>query len=322
MQEGNRICIVSHAEDLDGLASAALLARKFGVCNESIYFADYSYQLLSFVFEMLRNGNCKAVFVTDLSVNESRVNAWLKVLSSLRRKGAKIFWIDHHPWPENAKAVANLCDMAEYGENKKYCTTEIIAKLFKLKDPYASRLERIVHASDFALKPASMAESKIQRSYDLAIAYANTLPIAKQQKLLRNMARLISEGKLENKRISMLAQRFERQSEKEVAKALEKNYEIEGIAVAFSGNKVLQDDLLAKLFDKSHKDIVMLVNLDKRKASIRSKTKDISKLAALLGGGGHPHAAGFPIKNAYDLKTEKGRQSFLKLLAKKAKMLN
>ncbi|MGC8629264.1 MAG: DHHA1 domain-containing protein, partial [Candidatus Micrarchaeia archaeon] len=89
-----------------------------------------------------------------------------------------------------------------------------------------------------------------------------------------------------------------------------------------SSSKALFDELLEKLFEKSGKEVVIAINVDKGKASIRSKTKDISKLAALLGGGGHPHAAGFPIKNAYDLKTEKGRQSFLKLLAKKAKMLN
>ncbi len=317
MQAQSRICLVSHAEDLDGLASAALLARKFGVGKESIYFADYSPQLLSFVFKKLRSRNCKAVFVTDLSVNESKAKDWLKILSSLRRKHTRIFWLDHHPWPENAEAVAKLCDIAEYGENARYCATEIVANTLSIKDAYAKKLAKLVHMSDFAIKPKSRKDKMLLKAYDLAIAYANSMSIERKESLLASMSMEISRGKLENERINKIASLFEKVSKKEIAKSLRRIYTVANVAVAFSSSKALFDELLEKLFEKSGKEVVIAVNVDRGKASIRSKKRDISGLAIAMHGGGHPHAAGFPVSGKYKLSSESGRMLFLKMLEKK-----
>ena len=94
--------------------------------------------------------------------------------------------------------------------------------------------------------------------------------------------------------------------------------EIKDIAIGFSSDKICYDDALEALRNKSGKDIIILVDYDKNKASIRAQHKNIMPLALALGGGGHPHAAGFSIKGI-NLKSKKGRKQIINKIISKAK---
>ncbi|MEM3181415.1 MAG: DHHA1 domain-containing protein [Candidatus Micrarchaeaceae archaeon] len=311
--------VISHASDLDGVASAALLMRLFRVEESYVFFAEHSAPLLKNMFKRIRKSNCDVLFVADFSVNNKEIGMWLNFLGALKRTGSRIYWFDHHKWPSAADRIASMCDFAEYGENKRYCTTEIVERLLFKKDKYAAKLAKIAHYSDFAVRAKHAGIEKIISDYDLAITYFNTLSATSAQAGLRSLASSLSSGILLSKDIVRVANSFKSKSDREIEKALKNISYVSGIAVVFSSSSVVQQDLFEKLFNISGSEIVMQVDVDRSKASMRSKRTDISALAMAMGGGGHPHAAGFSISKSYRLKSEKGKRLFLQKLENKVK---
>ncbi|MGC8676483.1 MAG: hypothetical protein ACP5T3_03150 [Candidatus Micrarchaeia archaeon] len=292
--------------------------REFGIGAGNVLFTDHSASLFEFAMHRLRAMRCSALFVTDLSVNVSEIGEWRESISRLKSQGAVVFWMDHHAWPNRALALARSCDIAEFGENARYCAAEIVAKEFGMSGRFVRKLLGIVHVSDFALEPRSAAEAGIVRTYGLAIAYANTFAPEKLERLLRRLAKEISEGKIASAYAAKTARIFESKSNTEIEKAISNIYETDNMAISFSSSSVFQDDLFGQLFKISGKDIVVNVDCDKAKASMRSARSDIAPLAMAMGGGGHPHAAGFRISSAYNIRSAGGRQSFVKALAQLA----
>ncbi len=304
-----RVLIVSHSTDLDGITSAALLLRIYP--NANTVFADYTPQSLMHALARISSFR-GVVFITDLNVNIAHRRLWQEAISKAKSNGCKIIWLDHHPWAKECAGIAEMCDFAVFGENRQYCASEIVARLTGFNSVRDKRLLKLVHASDFAIN--NVGES-ILRKYQFALAYANTLSMASRQKLLRRFADSISKGVLVSEEITKLASKFEEISKKEISKALSKIYYAGDIAVAFASNRLVFDDLLDALFKKSGKGIVIAVNTVERKVSIRSKEKDISKLAQAFGGGGHPHAAGFNLSKGTRLNTEHARKRFVEKIA-------
>ncbi|MGC9037271.1 MAG: DHH family phosphoesterase [Candidatus Micrarchaeia archaeon] len=303
------VLIVSHSTDLDGIASAALLLRAYS--DAGTVFTDYTLQSIRHALARISSFR-GIVFIADLNVNIAHRRLWQEAISKAKSNGSKIIWLDHHPWAKECVGIAEMCDFAIFGENRQYCASEIVARLLGFNSTRDKMLLKLVHADDFAIKNDGM---RILRKYQLAITYANTLSMASRQKLLRRFADSISKGVLVSKEITKLAKSFEERSKKEISKALSNIYYSGDIAVAFASNKLVFDDLLDALFKKSGKEIVIAVNTVERKASIRSKEKDISRLAQAFGGGGHPHAAGFNLSKGTRLNTEHDRKKFVEKIA-------
>ena len=76
-----------------------------------------------------------------------------------------------------------------------------------------------------------------------------------------------------------------------------------------------------EIIKHSGKDIAVYINTDDLHGHIRTKKSDCVKLANYLGGGGHPHAAGFTLKKKYNFSKESERKNFAMLINKKAKEL-
>lgn len=300
-----RVLIVSHATDLDGIASAALIMRLYP--NASTLFADYTLKSMAYAAKRVASFH-GLIFIADLNVNRAYRILWRDAIKNAKRNNCKIVWIDHHPWAKECESITQMCDIAVFGENRYYCAAELVARLLGFNDEKDKRLLKLVHASDFVVRNVKNA---VLEQYSLALAYANTLAMPKRQSLLRKFAKAISKGKLANKEVRDLAKKFRLISKEEIRKALSKVYYAGSIAIAFAGNKLVFDDLLGALFEKTGKDIVVAVNVTDRKASIRSKKSNISRLAEALGGGGHPHAAGFGIGNIR-LNSEADRERFVK----------
>ena len=312
--------MITHSEDLDGIASAVMLRLKYKMPLSNLFFADHSTKTLDYAFDGVerRAKPGDLIFITDLSPDTSTVAYLKRRVLKLKKRGCTFIWLDHHPWAKDNSELARLCYIAVFGESST-CATEIAQKALNLHGSYAKRLADIVHVSDFALMPRSKAEATLLRNYDRALVYCNTLPIKRTNSGLRSVVREIGSGRIRNRLVDSAAGKLEKMSSINTAAMLrDLRYIRNSIAVGFSGSEIFSDEAKEKMFAQSRKDIVIHIDCDRRTASMRSKSKDISGLGSAMGGGGHPHAAGFPLNESYDLKKENGRKRLLSDIEKAA----
>ena len=107
------VCVMSHASDIDGVGSAALIRMRYGVPLKRIFFADYSTESLDYVDSKLKPlyGSGITLFITDLGTNESLVAEYRSIIDAVRKGGGRVIWFDHHPWPAQAvlgSSIGNL----------------------------------------------------------------------------------------------------------------------------------------------------------------------------------------------------------------------
>ena len=317
------VIALSHSEDLDGIAAATLVRIKYNISHERVMYIDYSTEQLRRASDWVKSMASKAttLFITDLSVNDSKAEMYREIIMSIKSKGGSVIYLDHHPWGEKAqKLVAILCDHAVFGEQKE-CASEITAKYLKISGPNIKRLLHMCHLSDNNIKADGEPERAMIKTYSMAITYYNTLPEKERLEKLIWFSDTIAEGDMDNPILKYDADEFERVSRERTGEMLEGlSFVGNFIAVGFAGS--VQPTYAASLiFRKAERQIAIYINTDACKGSIRSTGRDISGLAKSLGGGGHPCAAGFEFNNRYDLKTSRGRARLLKRIEASARDL-
>ncbi len=309
------VFVMSHASDIDGVGSAALVKRKYALGQDRMFFADYSKESLEYVDSRLEKhyGKGMTLFVADLGVNEGLVGTYKKILAKVASGGGKTYWFDHHPWDAKAiKELVPLCEVAIVGENRLFCATEITRRELGLSDPFSKKFASIVHYSDFNLTPKSSSMKRLIGHYALSItSYSTSHSRTYLTSRLRHMADVISAGKLEDRRVELDAERFRKTNEERVRRMVKDLYVRKDVAVGFS--KHVQSTYgCGAVIDASGKKIGIYVNVASGKGHIRSTGPDISGLASSLGGGGHPRAAGFNINSVKfgKFRTQKDRNRF------------
>ncbi len=319
------VIVISHASDIDGVGSAALIKMKYGVPTNRIFFTDYAPESLEeisrSITEILTDNT--TLFITDLGVNKKTVPVFYSILKSVKDGGGKIFWFDHHPWASDAvKKLAQMCEVSVLGENEFFCATEITRKELGLKDDFTKRFCRIVHFSDFAIKPKS------KRDYDLVGAYALSIALYRMRNhegnlsCLRHMVEVLCSRKMLDKRIRSDADRFRKLNDKHVANMLKDVYLGDEIALGF-GEDIQKTYACMKLIEKTGKDIGIYVNLRDRRGHMRSIRNDCTALAVKFGGGGHLHASGFSpnFKKYNNFRSRHDRQRLLSDIELELKMI-
>lgn len=309
------VFVLSHASDIDGVGSAALVKIKYSIPHSNMLFSDYSKQGLSYADRKLSRHYKKGItlFIADLGVHPGIVDLYRSILKSVKDGGGKVLWFDHHPWAdESIKKLTPLCDAAIIGENSKYCATEITYRELGFKDAFTKKFVQIVHYSDFNIKPKSTAQRKAVATYALSITSYNSKDSWDEKMAdLRHVAEVISKGDLFDSKVKADAARFDkinRSRTKQMVKALEIR---KNVAVGFS-KQVQSTYGCAAVIDASRKKIGIYVNTAVSRGHIRSTGPDISGLARSLGGGGHPHASGFDIdrKKFNGFKTQDDKSKF------------
>lgn len=292
------VYVVSHASDIDGVGSAALIMRKYGVPPSRLFFSDYSREGLEYVHGRLRPayGRGITLFITDLGVNDFLIPGYRSIVGSVKRGGGKVFWFDHHPWTaKGVNELAPMCDDAVIGENDLYCATEITCKKLGLSDPFTRNFVRLVHYSDFNLRPKKDAERKVIGLYALSITSYNMSASREYVNgRLRRMASVIRSGRLVDSSTKRDAGRFARLNESRIAVMLEGMEVRDGFAVGFSKD-VQSTAGCGAIIERSGKPIGIYVNTRNGRGHIRSLSPDITELARSMGGGGHPRASGFSV---------------------------
>lgn len=314
-----QMIIISHIADLDGITSAALIMQRYGIKKENVMFADYSVNRLLWIEKQIKKKIQKntTLFITDIGTNASTIGIFSRIITFVKQSGGKVFWFDHHTWSnDSVEKLASKCDIAVVGENKLFCAAEITAAELELNDAFTKKLIRIVHMSDFNIKPKDKYSEEIIKSYVLSTTYYSSLNLAAYEKKTRSIAEQISNGVLIPKFIIADSRKFEKINSNRL-KTLKKNIIADQIIALGFSKYVSTNDACACILDSAGVDIGVYLNTETSKCHLRSKINDCSLLAQTFGGGGHPHASGFEVnKDLYNVKTISGRKKLFKDMLK------
>lgn len=321
------IISVTHANDIDGLGSAALIKIKYKVPSERIFFTDYSEKGVAYVRKAVERIASKekgtVLFLTDLGVDRILVSHYRKMIQKVKRNGGRVIWLDHHIWTEYAlQEVAGICDVAIVGENEKYCATEITYRNLKVKGKFAKEFSDLVHYSDFYLKPPKKETARLIGIYDMSIMLCNTLePYEKRDHALRHIVEVLASRRFSDKKILGDARKFGKINEERVTRMLKNLYKAgDNAYIGFSQNLKSTEGCVA-IMDKTGCDLGIYVNIVNGTAHLRSRRCDTTKLSMPLGGGGHSHASGFPVnmKRFNKFKGESDRKKFVEFISGRIK---
>jgi uncharacterized protein len=295
-----KIVSITHASDIDGVASAALIKMKYGVPSDRLFFTDYSEKGLAYAKDSLgktlRGKERVVLFLADVGINDSLYLEFLDLVKSVKKRGGVVIWLDHHVWGgKELEEIAGRCDLAIVGENRKYCATEITGKVLGIGTNFTNRLVKIVHYSDFNITPRDRKIYDLVGVYAMSTAFYNTLGYRARDRGLRHIAEVLASGRFTDGKILRDARAFERLNNSRIAKMLKDLYSAgDGVSIGFSED-VQSTRACAAISEKTGADVSICVKPRDGKASIRSSIMDCMPLVKSLGGGGHPHAAGFKV---------------------------
>ena len=196
--------VVSHADDIDGVGSAALLKIRYHLDSKDLFFVNHSRIDFESAIRRIapRLGKGAIVFFTDLSLNENLIGPVSKFVSSVNSKGGAVVWLDHHYWSDEAiKEIAARCEVAVVGENSCACATDITKKYTRLTGNFVERFVSLVHCIDLFLgfdsQPNPAWSRSAARTYTMSInRLGSGGSFDAKQKRLRGVADVISSGKV------------------------------------------------------------------------------------------------------------------------------
>jgi len=282
--------IISHAEDIDGIFSAALAIRKAKRERENYSLLLIDYTQYDLLIEKIKNSKESRIIILDIGINEKRAK---EVIDALKESKSFIIWIDHHIWEDSIlKEVSKYCNLVIGNHSATYLFSRIFSN-----DLFSTRLARIAEDSDFFKN-----KLKISSQLSLLITYFNNFSKEK----LYWLAEYFSENTKLSKEMEELIEKIEKEVE-EARKKVEKNLEIIEVKKKKIGivelpgilNPSFEGDRL-----KKEKNLDTCIMLFKKgggyKVSIRGEKA--LELAKLLGGGGHPTAAGAFLESGDDLR--------------------
>jgi oligoribonuclease NrnB/cAMP/cGMP phosphodiesterase (DHH superfamily) len=294
--------IISHARDIDGIFSAALAIRKAKKENENYSLILIDYPEYDLLIDKIKNSGEDRIIILDIGVNDNKVKELIEALKSSK---SFIIWVDHHVWENSTiKEVSKYCNLV-IGNNS---ATFLFSRIFS-KDSFSRKLAKVADDSDFFIN-----KLKISKKLSLIITYFNAFSKEK----LYWLAEYFSENTRLSKDMEELAEKIEKEIE-EARKEVEKKLEIIEIQKKRIGlvelskilNPSFEGDRLIK--EKNLNTCIMLFK-NENGYSVSIRGEKALELAKLLGGGGHPNAAGASI--AYN-DVEKIKQNLLVVFGSK-----
>lgn len=319
-----RVMSISHNADMDGIGAVAMLKMKYKISDRDIFLINYSREELADVEKAIRKAKPEntLLFITDLGVNADKVDLFLSIIKTIKRGGGKVYWLDHHMWPEEmAKKIEKECEKLVH-DRKNECASEIVIKELGLKGKSVEKFRKICHASDFNLQPKDKRVMSIIIRYAMGIAAYNVKPKLTAQKKLKALARSLSEGSMANKDMERAAAAFTKLSNGRI-NGMVKDLALIGDKIAVGFARSLQSsNACYEIIKTSGRDVGIFINLDAHRGNIRSVVNNINPLARSMGGGGHPNASGFQFNpEKFDVATRTGRLKLLDYIDQKAALV-
>ncbi len=310
---------LTHSSDLDGMASAAMLVHYFKLPIENVIFINYGGELFGEALRFVEriSGSGHILVISDFGASEPAIGSIARSLSSFRRKGNRIIWVDHHPWSNSSVLkMSKLCDVMVVGENKDFCGAELVYRLLCGKSAFGDKLAEITHLADFALKSRSEKMNRLVDKLSYSIKYLGAEGAIDNPKL-RELVLELSAGKMESKLVNRAYSVYKKETAPYMRELLDaaEILTINGIRIAVGfGIKLSHQEACMAMMEKLDCDISIYVNKDNGNSSIRSRRDSAGwgiesmQISMKFGGGGHPLASGFSLYGkGYDLE-EKGQR--------------
>ncbi|MFC1792712.1 hypothetical protein ACFL3Q_03905 [Planctomycetota bacterium] len=133
--------IITHG-DVDGMVCAAqLIRREKSQCELRFSNAKYIKSALARILRSSRKP--RRIYISDIPPNAEVV----KIISTLKEHGTKVFWIDHHPWEDDIREqIENCCDKVIYNESMQTPAGVLMGKWLQEEDPYYGQVGNICYA--------------------------------------------------------------------------------------------------------------------------------------------------------------------------------
>lgn len=290
--------IISHTKDLDGLAAAAIMIRENP--GSPIYLVDYAEEYVKDLKKKLSRITDETVMIVDIGCNKKTIGMWASLLMTLKERGSRIYWFDHHEWDEECiDEIDDVVEQIVHGV-KDRCAAEIVwEKLGRHGDPIERRLAALAHDSDFNMwrEPLSHPLSKL-------ISYYHHIGGDRGDELKRMLVTSLSAGIFWTFAMDQQLAEYEGILQRDHDMLVKnarivdvKNHKIViSMRGAYSGT-----DAANILFEKLGGDIAVLVS-SRGSISVRSRRDDVNTkiIGEAFGGGGHlRYAAGGSIEDRF-----------------------
>ncbi|MEM2021599.1 MAG: DHHA1 domain-containing protein [Zestosphaera sp.] len=271
-----RRVLITHT-DLDGLASGALLLRRFGSLDK-VFFAQPHH--LHSRLAGVPNGS--VVYVTDLGVNRTTLSKVKEQVRRILESGGEVYWFDHHvwdyPWIEDfIKLGVNL------HVNRDVCTAWIVYKYLGGDGP--DDLARVACSVDLW-----MMDDWRGNYLSRYVGYAGGSTW--KERVLKRLARF--NGVIDTE-IAEVVEKAITEELSVYSKAIKKARlrECNRIKVVYylkDSEEHLTSYVANALIARYEADIAVICR--RGSVSLRSRDMDVREVAVAMGGGGHSRAAG------------------------------
>lgn len=306
-----KIKLISH-KDLDGVACYIVLSNYIGINNVEVSFVDYN-NVDETVIESLKNHHeYSKILITDISVKEDETINLISQMHNLDNK--KIHILDHHktalelnkyPWASvsielnnrltcGAELVLNFCKASAL----EISSNQAIHSDTSLNDSYS----KIVTLDEFV---------ELVRRYDTWEWYnVYNDNIAKELNDLfyilgiDEFKDIFAKKTIGHEKFELFSIRERvllEQRQKEIKEYIEKvNKRIFDTNIhGYFAGVVFAENFISEIGNKLGElnpqyDFILVINMSSCKMSFRTVKSDIdvSEIAKLFGGGGHPKASG------------------------------
>jgi len=291
-----KFALFTHGEDIDG-AGCEVLYDKIFSSYISLYFKCNYKDVKDRLSKFIEEDDSSFIFITDLSFKEDQDK---DIIEELDRRG-NVKLIDHH------KTSLWLNDYKWATVDTSKCATYLFYKY--LIDGYIYKeypLNRIYNKDILSVLGNYLDFVELTNDYDL---YLKKNPLSSDMDMFY---KVVGHDAYVNRFLDNPEVRFNlfeqliidhgyRKREEYINKVLatmiwttDKNGNFVGFVIA---DKKYASYIGQKAFETTSCDYITIIDPVNMEASLRSNGKvDVSKIAEKFGGGGHPNAAGFPLK--------------------------
>ncbi|MGC8661787.1 MAG: DHHA1 domain-containing protein [Nitrososphaeria archaeon] len=309
--------IVSHKADLDGVASAALMIRKFVKNSEPfiIFMRDYEDESEVIPSALLGLRDCK-VYISDISI---MLKGFDKILERISKIDGKVLWTDHHEYTEeNMKMLKDLGVDLMIDPNSPAAAI-LVAQRYGLDDEHSKRLVDMATQSD----SWKIREEKVMDLVNI-IDYYNYLEKKMERSRLASLSCILAQNdpdKMPAEDLKAVLEHYKKVKGRAFEKVLSTSTEtvLNGLKFRFAlSPSIISGTQATDLLIKNFKADVYIAIKEDGGVSFRRGRDDIdlSKMAALFGGGGHAYAAGAGLGDKID------EQKFRQLIVEMGKKIS
>lgn len=297
------IVSITHRSDFDGIASGALIVRYAALHKKSpflVYLKDYGDKENVIEEGLFKLTNCK-LYIADLSTSFKHFNEVVKRIRRLRC--GEIYWFDHHPTSnENLNKLKELgvkLDIRPGFSSSAIIVYENLYSKSGIEDEIARKIAD--YADDIDSWRLSMPLSR--DIMDLVAYYkyldeANPLhPHLKSYLLYLSGLKDQNLVREQHKAHIEIYRKLKDRARDVISRTVEV-FEIDGInyAICYAPCYISSSQAAEFVLDSVKAQVAIVVKEEGTGSVRRRGDVDVSKIARLFEGGGHPYAAGMRLK--------------------------